>query len=59
VEEKRAQRQKLLQRLNAYDSGLHKDDRRAARELEITREVRVEAERWPSTFFGRRVLNGD
>jgi hypothetical protein len=58
VDEKRARRRKLLERLNAYDSGPHEDDRKAAKEAEIKREVRAEAERWPSTFCGRRVLNG-
>jgi hypothetical protein len=58
VDEKRARRQKILQRLNAYDTGPHEDDRRAAKEAATKRELRIEAERWPSTFFGRRMLNG-
>jgi hypothetical protein len=58
VDDRRARRRKILERLNAYDTGPHEDDRRAARESAIKRELRIEAERWPSTVFGRRMLNG-
>jgi hypothetical protein len=41
LEEKwrRAERQEILDRLNAYDGGVHEDDRRKARQSEIRRET--------------------
>jgi hypothetical protein len=56
VDEKRARRRKILERLNAHDSGPHEDDRRAAKQAEIRRELVAEYGEMPT--FGRRVLNG-
>ena len=56
MEERWARRRKILERLNAYDSGTHEDDRRAAKQAEIRRELVSEFGRMPT--FGRRVLNG-
>ena len=56
VDERWARRQKILKRLNAYDSGPHEDDRRAAKQAEIRRELIAEFGKMPT--FGRRLLNG-
>jgi hypothetical protein len=56
VDERWTRRRKILERLNAYDSGPHEDDRRAAKQGEIRRELVAEFGKMPT--FGRRVLNG-
>ncbi len=56
MNERWARRQNILERLNAYDSGPHEDDRRAAKQVEIRRELVAEFGKMPT--FGRRVLNG-
>ena len=56
MDERRARRRKILERLNAHDSGPHEDDRRAARLVEIRRELVAELGKMPT--FGRRLLNG-
>jgi hypothetical protein len=56
--EARARRFELLERLNAHDSGPHEDERRAARESEHCTELLIEANRWPSTWYLRRIVPG-
>jgi hypothetical protein len=56
VDERWTRRRKILERLNACDSGPHEDDRRAAKQAEIRRELVAEFGKMPT--FGRRVLNG-
>jgi hypothetical protein len=56
LDERWARRRKILERLNAYDSGPHEDDRRAAKQAEIRRDLVAEFGKMPT--FGRRVLNG-
>ena len=56
MDERSARRRKILKRLNAYDSGPHEDDRRAAKQAEIRRELIAEFGKMPT--FGRRLLNG-
>ena len=56
VDERWTRRRKILKRLNAYDSGPHEDDRRAAKQAEIRRGLVAELGKMPT--FGRRVLNG-
>jgi hypothetical protein len=56
VDERWARRRKILERLNAYDSGPHEDDRRAAKQAEIRRALIAEFGKLPT--FGRHVLNG-
>jgi hypothetical protein len=56
IVDERWARRKILERLNAYDSGPHEDDRRDAKQAEIRRELVAEFGKMPT--FGRRVLNG-
>jgi hypothetical protein len=49
MEETRSRRQEILERLNAYDSGPHEDDRRAAGASERCTNLLTEMNRWPST----------
>jgi hypothetical protein len=58
MDEARAWRLELLERLNAYDSGSHEDERRAARESEHCTELLIEANRWPSTWYLSRIVPG-
>ncbi len=55
MDERWARRRKILERLNAYDSGPHEDDRRDAKQAEIRCELVAEVGKMPT--FGRRVLN--
>jgi hypothetical protein len=54
----RARRLEVLQRLNAYDSGPHEAERGAARESEHCKELLIEANRWPSTWYLSRIMPG-
>ncbi len=58
MDETRAWRCQLLRRLNSYDSGPHEDERRISRESEHCTELLIEANRWPSTWYLRRILPG-
>jgi hypothetical protein len=44
-----ARRRKVLERLNAYDSGPTEDDRRAIKRSELCTERLAEVNRWPCT----------
>lgn len=52
IEEERAERREILDRLNSYDAGLHEDDLGEARRLEARRE----AERQVALGYGRHCL---
>jgi hypothetical protein len=47
--DKTRRRTKILERLNAYDSGLSEEDRRAVKASKLCTELLTEANRWPST----------
>lgn len=54
----RAQRLELLERLNAYDSGPHEDERRAAKESERCLALAIEARKWPTPSYYGRIVSG-
>jgi hypothetical protein len=55
VENAQARRRTVLERLNAYDSGPHEDDRRAEKQSRLCMEVLHEANRWPCSYAVRIV----
>jgi hypothetical protein len=57
VDDIRARRQEVLERLNAYDSGPTEDERRAAKEFERCMELLAEANRPPCSQTFRVVCS--
>jgi hypothetical protein len=49
IQARQVRRRKVLERLNAYDSGPTEDDRRAIEQSERCTELLAEANRWPCT----------
>jgi hypothetical protein len=57
VSSTKAQRRRIIQQLNAYDSGPAEDDRRAVKELDRCVELLAEVNRWPCTRTFRIVCS--
>jgi hypothetical protein len=57
VDDIQARRRKVLERLNAYDSGPTEDDRRAIKQSERCMELLAEANRWPCSQTFRVVCS--
>ena len=58
MDEARARRFDLLERLNAYDSGPHEDERRAVSDSERCTNLLIEANKWPSRRYLSRIVPG-
>jgi hypothetical protein len=55
VDDTQARRRKVLERLNAYDSGPHEDDRRAEKQSHLCVELLHEANTWPCSHTTRMI----